>query len=83
VSFWPRPARSSGARHTCAGADRSGAHAWAVGSRFPPARANTAAYLGGWELNAQNLKPSSQVPSVATINGQDLRALIAYLQSRK
>jgi cytochrome c oxidase subunit 2 len=41
---------------------------------------NNRGYLGGWILDAQHLKPGSQMPSIALDQG-DLQPLIAYLES--
>ncbi len=45
--------------------------------------ANTTANLGGWVTSAQNLKPGAQMPDLTQLQGADLRALVAYLQSLK
>jgi cytochrome c oxidase subunit 2 len=41
---------------------------------------NTPGYLGGWIVNAQSIKPGVLMPPVQ-MSGQDLQALIAYLES--
>lgn len=45
--------------------------------------ANTPGNLGAWVTSAQNLKPGAQMPNLTTLDGTDLRALIAYLESLK
>ncbi len=45
--------------------------------------ANTTGNLGAWITSAQNLKPGSQMPNITALDGADLRALVAYLQSLK
>ena len=42
---------------------------------------NTPANLAAWITDAQSLKPGSRMPSLRQLSGQDLRALVAYLQS--
>lgn len=57
-----------------------------VGSRLTLAGGqltNTPGNLGAWVTSAQNLKPGAQMPNLATLDGSDLRALIAYLESLK
>ena len=44
---------------------------------------NTPGNMGAWVTSAQNLKPGALMPNIASLNGQDLRALIAYLDSLK
>jgi cytochrome c oxidase subunit 2 len=41
---------------------------------------NTRGHLAGWLLNAPNLKPGTEMPSI-TLPADDLHALIAYLES--
>jgi cytochrome c oxidase subunit 2 len=43
---------------------------------------NTRGNLAGWVANAQSLKPGSGMPTVP-LNGHDLLALIAYLETLK
>lgn len=42
---------------------------------------NNAANLAAWITDAQSLKPGAQMPSLRQLEGADLRALVAYLQS--
>jgi cytochrome c oxidase subunit 2 len=42
---------------------------------------NNAANLAAWVIEAQAIKPGSQMPTLRGLNGADLRSLIAYLQS--
>lgn len=44
---------------------------------------NTPGNLGAWVTSAQNLKPGVLMPNIETLNGPDLRALVAYLESLK
>lgn len=44
---------------------------------------NTPGNLGAWVTSAQNLKPGALMPNLSTLNGEDLRALVAYLESLK
>jgi len=57
-----------------------------VGSR-PGIAANTIpndiGSLEAWITHAQSLKPYAQMPNITTLNGQDARALVAYLRSLK
>jgi cytochrome c oxidase subunit II len=41
---------------------------------------NTRGHLAGWVLNAPNLKPGTQMPSI-TLPADDLHALLAYLET--
>jgi cytochrome c oxidase subunit 2 len=41
---------------------------------------NNKANLSAWVTHAQSLKPSSLMPNVTQFSGDELRALIAYLQ---
>jgi cytochrome c oxidase subunit II len=41
---------------------------------------NNKANLAGWVVHAQTLKPGNEMPNLAVFDGQDLRALVAYLQ---
>lgn len=50
-----------------------------AGGEFP----NTPGNMGAWITSAQNLKPGTLMPNLSTVNGADLRALIAYLESLK
>jgi cytochrome c oxidase subunit 2 len=43
---------------------------------------NRRGFLGGWILDAQHMKPGSQMPSI-TLDQGDLEPLIAYLESLK
>ncbi|HTV51875.1 MAG TPA: c-type cytochrome [Steroidobacteraceae bacterium] len=57
-----------------------------IGSRLTIAGGslpNNTGNLAGWVTDAQTLKPGAQMPNLATLDGQDLRALVAYLQSLK
>lgn len=42
---------------------------------------NNKANLAAWESHAQSLKPGSRMPSLGTYTGEELHALVAYLQS--
>lgn len=44
---------------------------------------NSTAYLEAWVTHAQSLKPGAQMPDVTAFTGEDLRALVAYLQGLK
>ena len=41
---------------------------------------NDKANLAGWVTHAQSLKPGVLMPNLATMNGRELQALVAYLQ---
>jgi cytochrome c oxidase subunit 2 len=41
---------------------------------------NTRGHLAGWILNPQNLKPGTKMPPTL-LQGEDLHALVAYLES--
>jgi cytochrome c oxidase subunit 2 len=41
---------------------------------------NTTAYLEAWVTHAQSLKPNAQMPDITAFSGDDLRALVDYLQ---
>ena len=43
---------------------------------------NTRGHLGGWVVNAQSIKPGSQMPSV-NLDPDELKALLAYLEGLK
>jgi cytochrome c oxidase subunit 2 len=75
--------------HTIRGTDargRVGPDLTHVGSRLGIA-ANTApndvASLEAWVTHAQSLKPSAQMPNITALDGEDLRALVAYLRQLK
>jgi cytochrome c oxidase subunit 2 len=42
---------------------------------------NNTANLAAWIVDAQALKPGAQMPTLRQLDGADLRALVAYLQS--
>lgn len=44
---------------------------------------NTQATLAGWIASAQHIKPESRMPSFDVFEGEDLRAIAAYLESLK
>ena len=44
---------------------------------------NSTAYLEGWVTHAQTMKPNAQMPDVTAFTGDDLRALVAYLEGLK
>ena len=44
---------------------------------------NSTAYLEGWVTHAQTMKPYAQMPDITAFTGEDLRALVAYLESLK
>jgi cytochrome c oxidase subunit 2 len=48
-----------------------------AGGSFP----NNAANLSAWIVDAQSLKPEAKMPTMHSIPGPDLHALVAYLQS--
>jgi cytochrome c oxidase subunit 2 len=41
---------------------------------------NTTAYLEAWVTHAQSLKPNAQMPNITAFTGEDLRALVTYLE---
>jgi cytochrome c oxidase subunit 2 len=41
---------------------------------------NTTAYLAAWVTHAQSLKPNAQMPNITAFTGEDLRALVTYLE---
>lgn len=45
--------------------------------------ANDKADLEAWVTHAQSLKPGAEMPDIAAFNGQDLRALVEFLQQLK
>jgi cytochrome c oxidase subunit 2 len=42
---------------------------------------NNRANLQAWVTNAQSLKPGSKMPSLTRFTGEELNALVTYLQS--
>lgn len=44
---------------------------------------NNTANLEAWITHAQSLKPGAQMPDLTQFRGEDLRAMVAYLQSLK
>jgi cytochrome c oxidase subunit 2 len=44
---------------------------------------NDTASLAAWVTHAQSLKPSAIMPNITAFTGEDLRALVAYLQGLK
>ena len=44
---------------------------------------NSTAYLEAWVTHAQTMKPDAQMPNVTAFTGDDLRALVAYLEGLK
>jgi cytochrome c oxidase subunit II len=42
---------------------------------------NDSAYLATWVMHAQSLKPGAQMPDILAFNGEELRALVDYLQT--
>lgn len=44
---------------------------------------NGVGYLAGWVTHAQTMKPDAQMPNVTAFSGDDLRALVAYLEELK
>jgi cytochrome c oxidase subunit 2 len=44
---------------------------------------NSTAYLEGWVTHAQTMKPNAQMPDITAFTGEDLRALVAYLEGLK
>jgi cytochrome c oxidase subunit 2 len=45
--------------------------------------ANNTANLSAWVTHAQALKPSAKMPNLSVFSGEDLRDVVAYLQSLK
>jgi len=45
------------------------------------ALANTTGNLSAWVINAQSLKPGARMPDIRQLSGEELHALVAYLQS--
>lgn len=56
-----------------------GSHHTLAGGELP----NTPGNLAAWVTSAQNLKPGVKMPNISTLDGQDLRALVTYLESLK
>ena len=52
----------------------------AIAAGLLPTNAGT---LGGWIASSQHLKPGNLMPSFQDFNGEELRALAAYLEQRK
>jgi cytochrome c oxidase subunit 2 len=44
---------------------------------------NNAGTMGGWIADSQAIKPGNRMPAYPVLNGQDLRAVSAYLESLK
>jgi cytochrome c oxidase subunit 2 len=44
---------------------------------------NTRANLSAWVVNAPSLKPGTQMPAMTQFTGEELRALVGYLESLK
>ena len=44
---------------------------------------NTTGYLAAWVTHAQTMKPDAQMPNITAFTGEDLRALVAYLEGLK
>jgi cytochrome c oxidase subunit 2 len=44
---------------------------------------NSTAYLAAWVTHAQTMKPNAQMPDITAFSGDDLRALVAYLEGLK
>jgi cytochrome c oxidase subunit 2 len=44
---------------------------------------NSTAYLESWVTHAQTMKPNAQMPDITAFTGDDLRALVAYLEGLK
>jgi cytochrome c oxidase subunit 2 len=44
---------------------------------------NGRGYLEAWVTHAQSMKPDSQMPSITAFTGDDLRALVTYLEGLK
>jgi cytochrome c oxidase subunit II len=44
---------------------------------------NSTAYLAGWVTHAQTMKPHAQMPDITAFTGDDLRAIVAYLEDLK
>ena len=41
---------------------------------------DSTAYLEAWVTHAQTMKPNAQMPDLTAFTGEDLRALVAYLE---
>jgi cytochrome c oxidase subunit 2 len=41
---------------------------------------NSTAYLEAWVTHAQSLKPNAQMPDITAFSGDELRAVVEYLQ---
>jgi cytochrome c oxidase subunit 2 len=44
---------------------------------------NRTAFLESWVTHAQTMKPDAQMPDITAFNGDDLRALVTYLEGLK
>ena len=44
---------------------------------------NSTGYLEAWVTHAQTMKPDAQMPDLTAFTGEDLRALVAYLEGLK
>ena len=44
---------------------------------------NTTGYLAGWVTHAQTMKPDAKMPNITAFSGEELRALVAYLEGLK
>jgi cytochrome c oxidase subunit II len=82
-------AKPCGLCHTIRGTDSQGTvgpDLTHIGSRQGIAAnmlANNQANLAAWVTHAQALKPASQMPNISQFTGDELQALVAYLQSLK
>jgi cytochrome c oxidase subunit 2 len=41
---------------------------------------NTKGYLAGWVTHAQTMKPGAQMPNITAFDGEELRALVTFLE---
>jgi cytochrome c oxidase subunit II len=44
---------------------------------------NRTGFLEGWVTHAQTMKPNAQMPDITAFTGEDLRAIVAYLEGLK
>jgi cytochrome c oxidase subunit 2 len=72
----PHRSRHHGARTGRAGPDPIGSRKGLAANAYP----NTTAYLAAWVTHAQSLKPNAQMPNITAFTGEDLRALVTYLE---
>jgi cytochrome c oxidase subunit 2 len=44
---------------------------------------NSTGFVAGWVTHAQTMKPDAQMPNITAFTGEDLRALVTYLEGLK